>query len=70
MAKKVLQYWFQVSKELYEKVSAEKESIEILSKFRSNLIETEIEFESLVRLLANARSLKDVDNISVQIQVK
>ena len=70
MAKKVLQYWLQVSKELYEKVSAEKESIEVLSKFRSNLIETEIEFESLVRLLANARSLKDVDNISVQIQVK
>ena len=70
MAKKVLQYWFQVSKELSEKVSAEKESIEILSKFRSNLIETDIDFESLVRLLANARSLKDVDNISVQIQVK
>ena len=70
MAKKVLQYWFQVSKELYEKVSAEKESIEILSKFRSNLIETDIDFESLVRLLASARSLKDVDNISVQIQVK
>ena len=70
MAKKVLQYWLQVSKELYEKVSAEKESIEILSKFRSNLIETDIDFESLVRLLASARSLKDVDNISVQIQVK